>query len=350
MARKMDSGHGSWGSYTESEEYRINETLRTGLPKEFVKQRPGAGGKKVDYLEGGAQLEIANHVFGALNWSSEVLSLDVDYCRQDRDKWCVGASALVRVKVKTGAFHEDVGYAVSKDSDQGAALERARKAAVTDGRKRALRCFGELLGNSLKHKDDNSRALNENFEAPLMNHSPVCGIGGHSAASSSALATPNQNGKHKGSASVAASAGKQFVPSASSTPLLQQQQKQPPPAVTAQGQKPQQMHAGSGGKPFKNTITEASPEGGHVSSFPVSSEMRQQDQQPARCQPTSGALNSGSPNEVDFEYTLPASVQPPANSSSEMGNESGISEADLMACFSQTAETFDPFGGKRQRL
>ncbi len=31
-------------------------------------------------------------------------------------------------------------------ADRGDALERAKKAAVTDARKRALRCFGELLG------------------------------------------------------------------------------------------------------------------------------------------------------------------------------------------------------------
>jgi recombination DNA repair RAD52 pathway protein len=55
------NGTESWGAFTADEESRINEQLRTGLPKEFVKHRPGAGGKKIDYLEGGAQLEIANH-------------------------------------------------------------------------------------------------------------------------------------------------------------------------------------------------------------------------------------------------------------------------------------------------
>ncbi len=117
--------------------------------------------------------------------------LDEDYNRQEQGKWVVGCSAIVRVQVKNGAAHEDVGYGSSKDADQGEwskpwqrlnsrqggmvyppflflilqgeALERAKKAAVTDARKRALRCFGELLGNSLKHKDDNSKTLSENF-------------------------------------------------------------------------------------------------------------------------------------------------------------------------------------------
>lgn len=46
--------------------------------------------------------------------------------------------------IKSGASHEDIGYGVSKDADQGSGLERAKKAAVTDARKRALRCFGEV--------------------------------------------------------------------------------------------------------------------------------------------------------------------------------------------------------------
>ena len=125
-------------------------------------------GRKIDYLEGGAQLEIANHVFGALNWSSRVVLLEVDYCRSERDYFICGASALVRVSLKNGALHEDVGYGTSKDRDQGAALERAKKAAVTDARKRALRCFGELLGNSLKHKDSGGlEILNDQGVSPV---------------------------------------------------------------------------------------------------------------------------------------------------------------------------------------
>jgi hypothetical protein len=68
-------------------------------------------------------------------------------------------------------MHEDIGYGTSKDSNQGSALEKARKAAITDGRKRALRCFGELLGNSLKHKDDHTKALTENLGNEC--HSPT---------------------------------------------------------------------------------------------------------------------------------------------------------------------------------
>ena len=73
-----------WGApWTDDEERAISDALKSALPPEFVRQRKGAGGMKVDYLEGGAQLEIANAVFGPTNWSSRVLNIEMDYGRQD---------------------------------------------------------------------------------------------------------------------------------------------------------------------------------------------------------------------------------------------------------------------------
>lgn len=78
-------GHApKWGNaWTHDEEQKISDALKTNLPAEFVRQRKGAGGMKVDYLEGGAQLEIANSVFGPMNWSCRVLNVEVDFGRQD---------------------------------------------------------------------------------------------------------------------------------------------------------------------------------------------------------------------------------------------------------------------------
>ena len=215
----------AWGAFTGDEENRIQELLRVGLPKQFVKQRAGGGGKKVDYLEGGAQLEIANHVFGALNWSSRVVHLEFDYCRHDKDYWHCGASSLVRVQVKSGALHEDIGYGVSKDRDQGQALERAKKAAVTDARKRALRCFGELLGNSLKHKDDNSAHLQENHE-----------VQGSPSSNGAARQPPPSSSSHSSTANGArpparALSPPRAVPSPAAAPPMPLQPLQQPPAM-----------------------------------------------------------------------------------------------------------------------
>lgn len=60
-----------------------------------------------------------------------------------------------------GSYHEDVGYGVSEGlKSKAMALEKARKEAVTDGLKRALRSFGNALGNCILDKDY-LRALNK---------------------------------------------------------------------------------------------------------------------------------------------------------------------------------------------
>ena len=63
-------------------------------------------------------------------------------------------SAFVRVQLKDGAFHEDIGYGTSEGMRSKAlSLEKARKESVTDGLKRALKSFGNALGNCLNDKD-----------------------------------------------------------------------------------------------------------------------------------------------------------------------------------------------------
>ncbi|XP_027449428.1 DNA repair protein RAD52 homolog isoform X8 [Zalophus californianus] len=53
-----------------------------------------------------------------------------------------------------GSYHEDVGYGVSEGlKSKALSLEKARKEAVTDGLKRALRSFGNALGNCVLDKD-----------------------------------------------------------------------------------------------------------------------------------------------------------------------------------------------------
>lgn len=64
-------------------------------------------------------------------------------------------------KMWDGSYHEDVGYGVSEGlRSKALSLEKARKEAVTDGLKRALRSFGNALGNCILDKDY-LRALNK---------------------------------------------------------------------------------------------------------------------------------------------------------------------------------------------
>ena len=112
-------------------------------------------------------------------------------------------------------MHEDIGYGTSKDNDQGQAIERAKKAAVTDARKRALRCFGEFLGNSLKHKDDHSKALNnvnsDNSEY-LSSSSSSSSSHSHHDSSSSTSAAINSKTKFESSTALPQSAPKYKKP------------------------------------------------------------------------------------------------------------------------------------------
>ena len=63
-----------------------------------------------------------------------------DFIDQVGDKYYIGISTFVRVQLKDGTYHEDVGYGVSEGMRSKAlSIEKARKEAVTDGLKRALR-------------------------------------------------------------------------------------------------------------------------------------------------------------------------------------------------------------------
>jgi len=58
------------------------------------------------------------------------------------------------IQLKDGAFHEDVSYGVSEGMRSKAlSIEKARKEAVTDGLKRALKSFGNALGNCINDKE-----------------------------------------------------------------------------------------------------------------------------------------------------------------------------------------------------
>lgn len=50
-----------------------------------------------------------------------------------------GVSAVIRIQLKDGTYHEDVGYGIAENQKtKGAALEKAKKEAVSDGLKRSV--------------------------------------------------------------------------------------------------------------------------------------------------------------------------------------------------------------------
>ena len=123
---------------------------------EYISTRPGAGGGKVHYLAAEKVINLANEVLGFNGWSSSVQNVQIDFVDENttNGKITLGLSTIVRVTLRDGTYHEDIGYGhIENCKGKAAAFEKAKKEAVTDAMKRALRNFGNVLGNCLYDKD-----------------------------------------------------------------------------------------------------------------------------------------------------------------------------------------------------
>uniref|UniRef100_A0A8D0DJC6 DNA repair protein RAD52 homolog n=1 Tax=Salvator merianae TaxID=96440 RepID=A0A8D0DJC6_SALMN len=140
--------------YTADEYQTIQAALRQKLGPEYISSRQAGGGQKVCYIEGHRVISLANEMFGYNGWAHSVTQQNVDFVDLNNGKFYVGVCAFVKVQLKDGSYHEDVGYGVSEGlKSKALSLEKARKEAVTDGLKRALKCFGNALGNCILDKD-----------------------------------------------------------------------------------------------------------------------------------------------------------------------------------------------------
>lgn len=140
--------------YTAEEYQAVQNALRKKLGPEYISSRMAGGGQKVCYIEGHRVISLANEMFGYNGWSHSISQQNVDFVDLINGKFYVGVSAFIKVQLKDGSFHEDVGYGVSEGlKSKALSLEKARKEAVTDGLKRALKCFGNALGNCILNKE-----------------------------------------------------------------------------------------------------------------------------------------------------------------------------------------------------
>ncbi|XP_062914120.1 DNA repair protein RAD52 homolog isoform X3 [Mobula hypostoma] len=140
--------------YTAEEYQAIQTALQRRLGPEYISQRPAGGGQKVCYIEGHRVVNLANELFGYNGWSHSITQQNVDFVDLINGKFYVGVSAFVKVQLKDGCFHEDIGYGVSEGlKSKAMSLEKARKEAVTDGLKRSLKSFGNALGNCILDKE-----------------------------------------------------------------------------------------------------------------------------------------------------------------------------------------------------
>ena len=102
--------------------------LNQKLGPEYISQRPApGGGGKLSYVEGWKIISLANEVFGFNGWCSNIISLTVDFIdfSEESKRYNVGVTAIVRVTLRDGVYHEDVGYGLLENSkSKGTAIDK----------------------------------------------------------------------------------------------------------------------------------------------------------------------------------------------------------------------------------
>lgn len=138
-----------------SEKERIASRLEKSLGPEYLSVRMGCGNVKLTYVEGWLIISLANQIFGFDGWSSKMKGFTQEYCDISKDgRVSVGYSCCCRVTLKDGTYKEDTGFGSAESQRQkGLAIEKAKKEAATDALKRALRQFGNALGNCCYDKE-----------------------------------------------------------------------------------------------------------------------------------------------------------------------------------------------------
>ncbi|EEP80727.1 predicted protein [Uncinocarpus reesii 1704] len=113
--------------YTAQEIATLQSRLDKRLGPEFLSSRAGPGGQRVHYLSADKCISLANEVFGFNGWSSSIQNINIDF---------------------------DIGYGhIENSKGKAAAFEKAKKEGTTDALKRALRMFGNVLGNCIYDRD-----------------------------------------------------------------------------------------------------------------------------------------------------------------------------------------------------
>ncbi|KAI4190836.1 MAG: hypothetical protein L6R41_000531 [Letrouitia leprolyta] len=148
--------------YTAQEIATLSSRLEKQLGPEFISTRQGPSGQRVPYLAADKCINLANEVFGFNGWSSAIQQIQIDFVdeSQSNGKVSLGLSVIVRVSLRDGTYHEDIGYGhIENCKGKAAAFEKAKKEGTTDGLKRALRNFGNILGNCVYDKDYISKVM-----------------------------------------------------------------------------------------------------------------------------------------------------------------------------------------------
>ncbi|RFU77670.1 dna repair and recombination rhm52 [Trichoderma arundinaceum] len=142
--------------WTAKEIATISSRLDKQLGPEYISSRAGPGGSRVHYLTAEKVIGLANEVFGFNGWSSSIQNIQVDFADENpqSQRVSIGLSVIVRVTLRDGTYHEDVGYgSIENAKGKAMAFEKAKKEGTTDALKRTLRNFGNVLGNCIYDQD-----------------------------------------------------------------------------------------------------------------------------------------------------------------------------------------------------
>ncbi|OLN93101.1 DNA repair and recombination protein rhm52 [Colletotrichum chlorophyti] len=156
VANPFEEPQKRMSEYTAQEIATLQSRLEKQLGPEYISARSGPSGQKVHYIAAEKCIALANEVFGFNGWSSSIQNIQVDFVDEHPQtmKISLGLSVIVRVTLRDGTFHEDIGYGhIENCKGKAAAFEKAKKEGTTDALKRALRNFGNVLGNCIYDKD-----------------------------------------------------------------------------------------------------------------------------------------------------------------------------------------------------
>jgi DNA repair and recombination protein RAD52 len=155
--------------YTAQEIATLQSRLEKQLGPEYISTRSGPSGQKVHYITAEKCIQLANEVFGFNGWSSEIKDVSVDFLDENPQtlRVNIGISVIIRVTLRDGTFHEDIGYGnIDNCKGKAGAFEKAKKEATTDALKRALKNFGNVLGNCIYDKDYLSKVTKLKVDKP----------------------------------------------------------------------------------------------------------------------------------------------------------------------------------------
>jgi recombination DNA repair RAD52 pathway protein len=148
--------------------------LEGKLDKAVVKQRRGANGKAVAYLEAWHVIDMANEVFGFGNWDAETVEM-----RREHDPVHIppteehpkgGIVVTYSARVRVTVYSQDGSRKVVRERSGGhrgfgptvgQAVEDCIKAAETDATKRAFVTFGNIFGLALYDREQRNVGMPE---------------------------------------------------------------------------------------------------------------------------------------------------------------------------------------------